>query len=266
MKSYEYHTAEFARLAGVNKKTLLYYDEIGLFCPARIEPNGYRVYHLFQLDRLALIAALRDLGVPLKAIQTYLTRSDPAVLDAVLAQQSEEIDRRMELLQRRRAMLDAVRAQNREFLQWCGKGPQLLHRPAERLTVLADGGKLGTGHLVINYLTDGLNTGLCARGEHYFFYQRRPDGELALPAGDYVCLYEDAGADDEDRLQNWAAARRPVLERWAAAHGLALEQTVYVETNELVPGGSDNANDPLRTVRVPVRAHLQNDSTEKAEM
>lgn len=35
-----YRTAAFAQLAGMNKKTLQYYDEIGLFRPARVEANG----------------------------------------------------------------------------------------------------------------------------------------------------------------------------------------------------------------------------------
>ena len=92
MDKTEYHAAEFARLAGIPKKTLLYYDEIGLFRPARVEPNGYRVYSWYQLDRLALIAALRNLGVPLRQIREYLTHSDPERL--------EEIQARLDLLRR----------------------------------------------------------------------------------------------------------------------------------------------------------------------
>ena len=33
-------TAAFAKLAGVNKKTLHYYDEIGLFRPARVNEKA----------------------------------------------------------------------------------------------------------------------------------------------------------------------------------------------------------------------------------
>ena len=65
-------TAAFAALAGVNKKTLQYYDEIGLFHPAYVNDKGYRFYSPFQLDRLALIITLRDLGVPLQVIREYL--------------------------------------------------------------------------------------------------------------------------------------------------------------------------------------------------
>ena len=40
-------TAAFAKLAGVNKKTLHYYDEIGLFRPAYVNEKGYRFYSPF---------------------------------------------------------------------------------------------------------------------------------------------------------------------------------------------------------------------------
>ena len=39
-----FHTGEFARIVGVNKRTLHYYDEEGIFRPAHVEPNGYRSY------------------------------------------------------------------------------------------------------------------------------------------------------------------------------------------------------------------------------
>ena len=40
---------QFAALHGINKKTLMWYDEIGLFRPAVIHPeNGYRYYNYYQ--------------------------------------------------------------------------------------------------------------------------------------------------------------------------------------------------------------------------
>lgn len=40
---------QFASLHGINKKTLMWYDEIGLFHPAFIHPeNGYRYYSYHQ--------------------------------------------------------------------------------------------------------------------------------------------------------------------------------------------------------------------------
>ena len=51
---------QFAALHGINKKTLMWYDEIGLFKPAFIhEENGYRLYSYYQSTELEVILLLR---------------------------------------------------------------------------------------------------------------------------------------------------------------------------------------------------------------
>lgn len=59
-------TGEFARLAGVTKHTLFYYDEIGLFSPEVKTENGYRYYSIAQLDVFDVIYTLKELGCLLK--------------------------------------------------------------------------------------------------------------------------------------------------------------------------------------------------------
>ena len=49
------HTGEFAKLCGVNKRTLHYYDEQGIFSPDHVDANGYRCYAVRQLYPLSLI-------------------------------------------------------------------------------------------------------------------------------------------------------------------------------------------------------------------
>ena len=39
-----YTTAQFAKLHGINKRTLHYYDDIGLFSPKHKVDNQYRYY------------------------------------------------------------------------------------------------------------------------------------------------------------------------------------------------------------------------------
>ena len=43
-------TGEFAKLTGVTKHTLFYYDKIGLFSPEIKKENGYRLYSFEQLE------------------------------------------------------------------------------------------------------------------------------------------------------------------------------------------------------------------------
>lgn len=65
--------SEFARLSGVSRQTLIYYDRIGLFSPVLVADNKYRMYSHNQVDNLGIITILGDLGVPLKKIKEIIT-------------------------------------------------------------------------------------------------------------------------------------------------------------------------------------------------
>ena len=82
--------ADFARICGTNKRTLHHYDQIGLFAPALRGENGYRYYSQEQYDVFMVIAALKELGMPLLDIKAYLDRRDPERLSALLDQQEAE--------------------------------------------------------------------------------------------------------------------------------------------------------------------------------
>jgi DNA-binding transcriptional MerR regulator len=70
----QYRIGEFAVLGGVSTKTLRFYDEIGLLRPASIDPRTrYRFYLSQQLEELASILALKEIGVPLAEVRR-LTR------------------------------------------------------------------------------------------------------------------------------------------------------------------------------------------------
>jgi DNA-binding transcriptional MerR regulator len=64
---------EFARRSGLSANALRLYDELGLLPPARVDASsGYRFYAQAQLERARLIAALRQLQVPLPGIKAIL--------------------------------------------------------------------------------------------------------------------------------------------------------------------------------------------------
>jgi DNA-binding transcriptional MerR regulator len=65
--------SEFSRLTRIPAKTLRYYDDIGLFCPAQVDKfTGYRYYSVSQLPRLNRILALKELGLSLEQIRDML--------------------------------------------------------------------------------------------------------------------------------------------------------------------------------------------------
>ncbi len=75
----QYQIGEFAELSGVSAKTLRFYDEIGLLRPASVDSRtGYRHYLPQQLEQLASILALKNLGVSLAKLRELTTRKAPA--------------------------------------------------------------------------------------------------------------------------------------------------------------------------------------------
>lgn len=87
---------QFAALHGINKKTLMWYDEIGLFRPAAINPeNGYRCYSYHQSSILETILLLRELDVPISEIQAFMNHRSAARLEALLEGKIEDLDRSM---------------------------------------------------------------------------------------------------------------------------------------------------------------------------
>jgi DNA-binding transcriptional MerR regulator len=90
----------FARRTGLSIGALRHYDETGLLRPARVDPDtGYRYYAEEQLDPARLIAALRDLDVPLALIREVLDLS-PALIRAKLRRYRAGLDATIWRLQR----------------------------------------------------------------------------------------------------------------------------------------------------------------------
>jgi DNA-binding transcriptional MerR regulator len=64
---------EFARRSRPSPKALRLYDGLGLLSPGRVdELSGYRCYAGAQLGQAWLIAALRQVGVPLTTVKELL--------------------------------------------------------------------------------------------------------------------------------------------------------------------------------------------------
>ncbi|WP_286312032.1 MerR family transcriptional regulator [Romboutsia ilealis] len=70
-----YFTAgEFAKLHHINKRTLHYYDSVGIFSPKHKGENGYRYYTYSQSIDLENILALRELNMSIEEIQNYISK------------------------------------------------------------------------------------------------------------------------------------------------------------------------------------------------
>ena len=97
-------TGELSQLCKIPRKTLLYYDKLGLITPEVVDENGYRYYKRSQLFLLQLILTLRQLDVPIARIKDYLaTRS--------LATYGELFHERIDFFTKEIARLEAMKAE-----------------------------------------------------------------------------------------------------------------------------------------------------------
>lgn len=97
---------QFAALHGINKKTLMWYDEIGLFQPASINPeNGYRCYNYHQSPILETILLLRELEVPIPVIQAFMKNRSAENLKHLLDEKITDLDLKIAHLQAIRTTL-----------------------------------------------------------------------------------------------------------------------------------------------------------------
>lgn len=84
---------QFAALHGINKKTLMWYDEIGLFHPAVINSeNGYRCYSYHQSSILETILLLRELDVSIGEIKGFMQNRSAESLKCLLDEKIEGLD------------------------------------------------------------------------------------------------------------------------------------------------------------------------------
>lgn len=68
-----FSVGELSKLQNISRQTLIFYDKIGLFCPAYVDPqNGYRYYSAAQLDSLDTICIMKKIGFSLDEIKAYL--------------------------------------------------------------------------------------------------------------------------------------------------------------------------------------------------
>ena len=64
---------EVSKCQNISKQTLIFYDKIGLFQPAYVDPNnGYRYYSANQIDYLDTILIMKKIGFSLSEIKKHM--------------------------------------------------------------------------------------------------------------------------------------------------------------------------------------------------
>lgn len=96
---------ELAKIRGITTETLRHYDRIGLLVPElKDENNGYRYYSLRQIEYFDTIIDLKNLGLPLPEIKSFMENRNLEksllILNNKEKELSDEINRKKQLLLR----------------------------------------------------------------------------------------------------------------------------------------------------------------------
>lgn len=70
-----YRPSEFAKMVGVTKRTLRYYDQIDLLSPTYKNEAAHRYYSVEDIEKMQRIAALKFIGLPISEIREILSRN-----------------------------------------------------------------------------------------------------------------------------------------------------------------------------------------------
>lgn len=91
---------EISKRQNISRQTLIFYDKIGLFCPAYTDPdNGYRYYSANQLDYLDTICIMKKIGFSLEEIKAHMKSYTIDNSIVALRKQLTAIEQQIEELQ-----------------------------------------------------------------------------------------------------------------------------------------------------------------------
>jgi DNA-binding transcriptional MerR regulator len=99
-----YRITELAKLFGLSRSTLLYYDRIGLLAPSARSEAGYRLYSPADRQKLEIICSYRQAGLGIEDIKSIMAA---AVDDtsAVLQQRLLAVGKEIQALQTKQRLL-----------------------------------------------------------------------------------------------------------------------------------------------------------------
>ena len=129
-----YSVKEFAKLTKIEASTLRFWDEIGLFSPAKRNPeNNYRYYSLAQVTAVNFVSVLSELNIPLKEISELRKKRNPEDFMKLLEKQERDMDMELRALRERSSIIHARRELIRYGLSVDDRQVSVLHRDNKAL-------------------------------------------------------------------------------------------------------------------------------------
>lgn len=110
-KSMRLTVAQFAKMHNINKRTLHYYDQIGLFSPCYKGENNYRYYDYKQSVELENILMLKELNMSIDEIKEYLRHPNGQGFMEIINYKEKELNNEIKKLQHIKNILSRKREQ-----------------------------------------------------------------------------------------------------------------------------------------------------------
>lgn len=111
----EYTIGQFAKLLGVNKETIRYYENLGLIPLPEKKSNGYKIYTKQHVELMEVILIIKDSGFTLKEIKNLIMlqennidTQDNTVYKEILLRKIQLIDKKIRDLESLKQGLEKV--------------------------------------------------------------------------------------------------------------------------------------------------------------
>lgn len=129
MRKNDYLTiSEFSRISEISRRALIFYDNIGLFSPEHVGENGYRYYSHEQIYIISVINILKELGMPLDEIKSYMQEPSPSEAVRLLEDQEQILTEKIERLRGIQNLLNTKKEKLKEGLSTDISKIRILHR------------------------------------------------------------------------------------------------------------------------------------------
>lgn len=184
-------TSEFAKLCGVERRTLFYYDEIDLLKPSKVSENGYREYDAGQVSKLETIKLLQSTGLSLAEIKALLMNKEEGENVTIIEECAERAARQIKQLSDGRNYLLHRMDLRKCYYRHIGEEYFVEHMKSERLSVIRPDYR---PRMSVNYHSFGYYLGIAEDVQTLkprFFFKHALIDEPFEPfeEGDYICTF-----------------------------------------------------------------------------
>ena len=132
---------KMAELNGISRQTLRLYDQLGILTPSmKDERTGYRYYSTSQCARLDMIQHMKSLGMELRTIKDQLSKKDISLLQQILEQKKDGIDRQIRELKHQKRAVERMVSNYELYTNSPPDGTVVLEYIGKRLMYIIDSG------------------------------------------------------------------------------------------------------------------------------